>query len=93
MHVSNVEARRALIPAIILALVLPAAAIAEPTDWTQWGGPRTDFRAPAEGIAWCQVIDPGAEASAGATALIDPHELDGVGVVNDLPHLKENPPA
>ncbi len=45
-------ARRATIPSLILALLLPVAAVAEPTDnWTQWGGPGTDFRAPAEGIA------------------------------------------
>ena len=38
------EARvRALIAALAVALVLPAAASGEPTDsWKQWGGPGQD---------------------------------------------------
>ena len=41
-----------ILRALVLALVLPAIVFAEPTDnWTQWGGPGTDFKAPAEGIA------------------------------------------
>ena len=52
MYLRYAMARRALIPALVLVLVLPTAAAAEPTDnWTQWGGPRTDFKAPAVGIA------------------------------------------
>ncbi len=44
--------RRALCPALMVALALPVAVAAEPTEsWTQWGGPRHDFKAPAEGVA------------------------------------------
>ena len=57
MHDRSSEIRfraagRAAIAALGLALVLPLAATAEPTDnWTQWGGPRSDFKAPSQGIA------------------------------------------
>ncbi len=38
--------------ALALALVLPATVFAEPTEnWTQWGGPRHDFMAPARDLA------------------------------------------
>ncbi|MEM7352357.1 MAG: PQQ-binding-like beta-propeller repeat protein [Acidobacteriota bacterium] len=41
-----------LLSALILALILPATAAAEPTEsWTQWGGPHQDFKAPSQGIA------------------------------------------
>ena len=52
----NVKTRKARsvgqILALTLALVLPAAASAAPTEsWTQWGGPHHDFKAPSKGIA------------------------------------------
>ena len=43
---------RVLIVALTLALAVPVTAFAEPTEnWTSWGGPRHDFKAPAQGIA------------------------------------------
>ncbi len=43
---------RALVITLVLALALPAAGFGEPTEnWTQWGGPGHDFKAPAEGLA------------------------------------------
>ncbi len=45
-------AGRAAVAVLGLALILPLAASAEPTDnWTQWGGPRANFMAPSEGVA------------------------------------------
>ncbi len=52
MHDQNSKTTAAVIVALALALVLPVTAIAEPTEnWTQWGGPRHDFKAPARDIA------------------------------------------
>ena len=36
---------------LALAILVPAVAWSAPPDWTRWGGPSQDFRAPAEGIA------------------------------------------
>ncbi len=53
MHEWNPKASACvLIAALAMALVLPATAFGEPTEnWTQWGGPGHDFKAPAEGLA------------------------------------------
>ncbi len=44
--------RRHLVVLLILAITLPALVLAgEAQDWTQWGGPNRNFRAPAADIA------------------------------------------
>jgi outer membrane protein assembly factor BamB len=51
-HLTLKARLRAAIAACGVALLLPVAVFAEPTDnWTQWGGPGQDFRAPAADIA------------------------------------------
>ncbi len=52
MHYRIPETTGVVIVALALALALPLAVFAESTEnWTQWGGPRHDFKAPAAGIA------------------------------------------